>query len=73
MTLKNFLKTNGINLTNSERAKLGYRVASIWNCNKMGKKDMVKEDNYEVIDYPINYLESETVIKYITKFLTKQK
>ena len=73
MTLKNFLKTNGINLTNSDRARLGYRVASIWNSQKMGKKDMVKEDDYEVIDYPVRFLECDSVVKNITKFLTKQK
>ena len=69
MTLKNFLQTNGITISDQDRCKLGLKVSGIWKTKDLGHKDRVKEDGYKANDYPIEYLESKIIINTIMKFL----
>jgi hypothetical protein len=69
MTLKEFLTTNGITISNEDRCKLGLRIAQIWDSKRLGDKDKVLEGTYKVTDYPIEYLESKIIINTIMKFL----
>lgn len=69
MTLKNFLETNGITISDQDRCKLGLRLSKIWDSKRLGDKDKVPELTYKVTDYPIEYMESKIVINTIMKFL----
>jgi hypothetical protein len=69
MTLKEHLKENGITLEDRKRKILGKRIASIWNCRKMGSKHYLIEDEREVIDYPIKFLKETAVERNIIRFL----
>jgi len=69
MTLKNFLQTNGITISDQDRCKLGLRLAQIWDSKRLGEKIKVDEGSYKVTDYPIIYLESKIIINTIMRFL----
>ena len=69
MTLKNFLESNRITISDKDRCKLGVRLSRIWDSKLLGSKIKVAESTYKVTDYPIEYLESKIVINTIMKFL----
>ena len=69
MTLKNFLESNGITISNEDRCKLGLRISQIWDSKKLGDKIKIVEDGYKVTDYPIEYLDSKIVINTIMRSL----
>ena len=69
MTLKTFLESNRITISDQDRCKLGLRLAQIWDSKRLGDKIKVDEDTYKVTNYPIEYLESKIIINTITRFL----
>ena len=72
MTLKDYLESEGINITNDQRMKLGQRVSSIFDSLRKGKKIYKQEGEFMVRDYCYYFLSSKTVSKSIIKFLTKE-
>ena len=58
MTLKEFLKQNGLNLTSEQRFKIGKRIAQRFNSLRIGQKETIKEDGFNVRTYPVDFLES---------------
>lgn len=65
MTLKEFIKTNNLNLTYKDRAKIGYRLRPL-----KSNFTYVAENSYQVRDYENDFFDRPDVQNIIIKYMT---
>ncbi len=72
MTLRQFIKGNGITLDYKQRSILGYGVASLFKKKAIPRSYVREHKRYYVIDYPESFLTSKEVVDFIMEFLQKK-
>lgn len=67
MTLKHFLRDNQIKVSKIDISRLGHKLSSFYK----EPKEYVRENNYKVINYPIEFLSSEETQVFIVSSLNE--
>lgn len=69
-TLKEHLKDNKLSISDAQRFDLGYKLARLWDKENQGLKTHTIEDEFKVRNYPLSFINSESVSKLILDYLS---